>query len=830
MGLSLRRRLAVPASLLSPCWRLAPALPGALFAVSVSTVAVPTARAQDENAAASASATTSADEVVTLDPLSVSAAEADVYDVLPTRPTSSVFGTDQTLQDTARSVTLIESNLIDLYGIDDVNDFVALTAGTFTGNYFGVPGALDVRGERADNFFRGFRRVENRGNFPTIVGGTDYVEIIKGPPPPVYGGGKVGGILNFIPKTAKSKTAQLIEKPTGLASVTVGTYDKKIGSIEYGLPFALFGKKSGAYVYLQSEDSESFYDNVYRKGTLGQLSIDTALNDTTRLEYGTMVQYADLNQSLGWNRVTQRMIDTEGEYLSGQPALNLDTDGNGFISPAELTPFGLNGGRRLEQFAFADPFPYFALPPQQRAAFALGPTRTVMLDHDTVQAEREDFSETWAYTGFFDVIKDLTPDLKLKNQTFYDSMNHTKYSSYGFTADYTAYVFENKTTVDWKTQPADSLDLNLIGGLSYRFSDGDEKESRGRGFQVLDRRDIYLGAIGNTRFEGAHTGTGNVPYNWVQQGEFSDTGLFALVDTTYVEKLSLVLSGRYDYYDATTSGTDIGGVYDKADADDTSATYNSSLSYKLFPSITAYITHAESTYLELGQGGMIARENLQNGTWLQDSQISEVGVKTTLLQDRLFATLAYYEQEKSAFNNLSGTFDDYESKGTELEIRYAPTREWSFTAAATWQKTVLTNPPFFLGIPPSALGLNPAQVYGGRFVGVGTILGLGNENQTPTPEEVYSIGATYTNPSGWGASLGTTYVSSMFSGYLQQIKLPDYFVTRAALFYNCKNWSFRLNGNNILNEKYYTPQFLFWDTFISPSQGPTYDLTATYKF
>jgi outer membrane receptor protein involved in Fe transport len=51
------------------------------------------------------------------------------------------------------------------------------------------------------------------------------------------------------------------------------------------------------------------------------------------------------------------------------------------------------------------------------------------------------------------------------------------------------------------------------------------------------------------------------------------------------------------------------------------------------------------------------------------------------------------------------------------------------------------------------------------------------------------------------------------------------------LFYNVgKRWSIRLNGDNILNEKYYTPQFLFWDTFIGPSQGPTAELTVTYKW
>ena len=108
---------------------------------------------------------TTSEEVIMLEAF-IAAAEADVYEVLPTRESTAVFGTSRNLAETPRSVTLIESALTDLYGIRTVNDFVSVTAGSFTGNYFGVPGALDIRGERADNFFRGMRRIENRGNFP----------------------------------------------------------------------------------------------------------------------------------------------------------------------------------------------------------------------------------------------------------------------------------------------------------------------------------------------------------------------------------------------------------------------------------------------------------------------------------------------------------------------------------------------------------------------------------------------------------------------------------------------------------------------------------------
>jgi iron complex outermembrane receptor protein len=767
------------------------------------------------------------EDIVLLDKFVTSAKADDLYDVLPARESGSVFGTARSLADTPRSVTVVESALIDLFGIRTVNDFVSMTAGTFTGNYFGVPGALDVRGERADNFFRGFRRVENRGNFPTPIASTDYVEIIKGPPPPIYGGGKVGGILNFIPKTAKSKTTKFIDKPVGIFTATVGTYDKKSASIEYGTPFNLFGKKSGAYVFLQGEDSEHFYDNIYNKGVLAQLAVDTELSDSVLLEYGFMAQWADLNQSLGWNRVTQELIDSEGgRYQAGRAALNLDFNGDGFLSPSEVGPYA------LEQFAFANPFPYGALTANQQAAFALSPATTSIasLDHHTVQVEPMDFSKTDAVTLFFDITKQFSPDISIKNQTFYDSMNHLKYSSYGFTADYVAMVFENKTTANWHLEPSEKTVIDTSFGFSYRYSDGDERESRGRGYQVLDRRDLSRGPSGNDRFEGAHTGTGNVPYNWRQIGDFSDIGVFGLTDFKIDERLGVILSARWDTYEAATLGTTTTPVYAFAEDKDDSFTYNASINYKITDDLTPYITYSESNYLELGQGGMIPKDLIANGTWLQESKLTEIGIKGTLLDKKLYATLAYYEQEKTSFNTQAGAFDYYESKGLELEARYAPTRNLSFTATGTWQRTDVLNPPFFLGVPPAALGLDPKLTYAGRFVAVGALIGVTSPLQAPTPQRVFSANGTYTSRKGWGFSLGGTYVSEFYSGYLGEILLPDYFVTRAAIFYGKGRWSARINMNNLLNEKYYTPQFLFWESFISPSQGPTAELTISYKW
>ena len=172
----------------------------------------------------------------------------------------------------------------------------------------------------------------------------------------------------------------------------------------------------------------------------------------------------------------------------------------------------------------------------------------------TVQVESIDFSKTDSFTGYFDVTKSLNEGATLKNQSFYDYMNHTKYSSYGFTADYLAMVFENKSTANYHMTPTANTVLDTVFGASWRYSSGDERESRGRGYQVLDRRDISYGPTPNDRFEGANTGTGNVPYNWRQIGAFSDLGAFALIDTTIAGKLGFVGSGRWDHPSSCSPG------------------------------------------------------------------------------------------------------------------------------------------------------------------------------------------------------------------------------------------------------------------------------------
>ncbi len=224
-------------------------------------------------------------------------------------------------------MTLIRTSLIDLFGIRSGSRLRRDHAGaTFTGNYFGVAGALEsaASGRTTSSVASGasrtaatsHRRRGQRNISRWSRAAPDHLWRRQG-----------GGVLNFFPKSSKSKKAARYLRADGGGQPDYGTYDKRLASAEFGAPFSIAGKESGVYIYAQHEDSLHYYNNIYNQGTLLQVSFNTELSNTVRLEYGGMYQHANLNQSLGWNRVTQKLIDSDGKkYLGGQPALYLDTN------------------------------------------------------------------------------------------------------------------------------------------------------------------------------------------------------------------------------------------------------------------------------------------------------------------------------------------------------------------------------------------------------------------------------------------------------------------------------------------------------------------------
>src|SRR5882672_1753192 len=197
----------------------------------------------------------------------------DPVRLLHTSENAAAFGLDKPLIETPRAVTLVSDTTIARYGIDGINDLTAITPSAYTASYYGVEGSVSLRGTLAENYFRGFKRVENRGTYSTPLADAAGIEILRGPPSPLYGAGKVGGLVNFLPKTAQNENGYLTDI-TGQATVTYGSYSKRNLTGQVGIPVDVGFTHGGVYLYGELDDSYSYYYGLHPSHQLLEGSAD----------------------------------------------------------------------------------------------------------------------------------------------------------------------------------------------------------------------------------------------------------------------------------------------------------------------------------------------------------------------------------------------------------------------------------------------------------------------------------------------------------------------------------------------------------------------------
>jgi iron complex outermembrane recepter protein len=277
-----------------------------------------------------------AEPVVKLEDLETDAGE-DINMVLPTEPTRSVFGFARKLEETPRSATIINQVLIDSIGIRNSEDLIKIAPNTFSNFRFGLQGNVSIRNQTSDFYFRGMRRIDPQGNFRTLWTANDSLEIVAGPASPIYGLGRIGGYVNFNPKTARlAKTGKYLDKSSGKLRVTYGSYNKLIATAETGGPADIpFTDKTGGYhVYGYFEDSKSYKVNNFDQQKLVQSTLSFDLSQDFRVETGFVFHNSRGGLPGGINRTTRDTI-ARGTYWDGGFSYQMDQNRDGAISDRE---------------------------------------------------------------------------------------------------------------------------------------------------------------------------------------------------------------------------------------------------------------------------------------------------------------------------------------------------------------------------------------------------------------------------------------------------------------------------------------------------------------
>lgn len=757
---------------------------------------------------------------------------SDRAGLLERRPNDTVFGLAKPLIETPRSASLVSDVTLERYGIQTIDRLTAVSPGTYTASFFGVPGSLNIRGSLAENYFRGFKRIEDRGTYSTPVGGASRIEIVRGPPAPAYGPGKVGGMLNFLPKTARDGGA-FITAPAAEVTLTGGSYQRRNASAQVGLPARLGALDGGIYVYGEIERSGSFYRGIHPRRQLGEISIDVDAGDGWSLAAGGMVFHSTGDvQTPGWNRLTQALIDHR-TYVTGHNSTLVDANHDGRLEPGEVRPGG------IYPFSTSLVRPYFGGPPTTDPRFVLDTgLGTTTLDRRTVFVSPIDFSRTWTQTYYADAVKDRGGERSLKLQGFFDRLSNQRYVSYGFPADYEAWTYELRLTYSFDIAAGDGVSARSFVGTSYRRYAGQKKESFNSGLISLDRRDLAFGPTPTDIIDAPFFNSpGGVGWETDIRSRWSDAGVFATTDVAVGPRLNLVLGGRYDRFAATSQDTGIFPFETTAVVHTAKGrwTWSASAAYQIGWGLMPYVTYARGSALEVGQAGDLRPSHLQSGAFLSASELAEGGVKFQGLDGALIGSLAIYRQARTQLTGLNSISQPTVGKGFEYEARWVANRHVSFTLAGNLQHTEVIGPEHSVTyLPPSAVGVAGANGYGGGFLtfDFSTLPGrAGSYAYTLIPHATASLFGTYSSDEHlWGrlgATLGVSGASKT-SGLIQKpVTYPSYAVLNVSLFYARGPWEAGVNIDNLGDAFYVTPdQDTYANVGALPARGREWRVTV----
>lgn len=518
------------------------------------------------------------------------------------------MGFQKSLLETPRTVSFIDSEQIGLLGINTVDDLSRAVPGTFTTTRYGLQGGINVRGIAADMFFRGMKRLNMQGHARTNLAAMDSIEVVKGPPSPIYGMGKIGGYTNLTPKSGHAANGAYLEAPSGFLQAIGGSYDRTEVSGAVEGPMQAFGRQGGYYVYGLMEDSESYIEqvSVQQKILQASISIDDAVGPF-RLETGFQWQNSKTQGSY-MNRVTQALIDN-GQYVTGMPLAHLDLNGDGAIGFREThlgSPIvgNVSGNNRPLWQAFQWPtcggapcapgdFPTISGIPASLydyiiandlndptsqlllsqgvggvlpasgyipIGFALNPTQTGYTDVNFRRnGSYEQLQDAKLGLVYFDLIYDINPDFTLKSQFFYDRLDSFKNSQLPYGEKQDIRVWEEKVTATLRIPDdklPDWLRINSLASVNYRetrsfiASSGGDFDWRqdvmyNGGFHVPNT--LFWNQLDDASFEtGAPiTNDRDTWFNEMGVGLMFDVDMFES-DTGFFRGTNLLLGARYD--------------------------------------------------------------------------------------------------------------------------------------------------------------------------------------------------------------------------------------------------------------------------------------------
>jgi len=378
---------------------------------------------------------------------------------------------------------------------------------------------------------------------------------------------------------------------------------------------------------------------------------------------------------------------------------------------------------------------------------------------------------------------------------------------------------------------------------------------------------LQYGVLGRDSVGGGNTGV----------SELYDTGLFFQDRMEFSPKLSVLYGARIDAlqdhsHDPLECSPD--GIYtcladlgEALPADHTTGVYglgdaNFSVLYKFIPEVSGYLTFdwtQSPPNPNGGEGGINAYGQVPDSTLMRgDSYLYETGLKFNLLNNKLFADIAVFDQ-KHAIPTGPGNTESLaaNTRGVEIEGNYQPNRNLYATASYSYIDTSLNSAPAFYDFPAQA-GINIDG--GGNYA---EFLPGQKFEDPDQPQHVFNFLGNYKFPIGVGLRTGlqvtgpipltasgninlvalnaagvptptasvTPLASNPEVGYYKSPVIPWQYTWNAAVFYEYSKYVVTFSVYNLTDRHNWQPSPGYYgNDFLVRSDPRTFEIRVQAKF
>ncbi len=667
-------------------------------------------------------------------------------------PTASAgTRTDTDILDIPQGIQVIPQAVLEDQGTDSLGQALQNVSGAFTGRSESGSRATTpiIRGFETDNILRNGLRDDTLRLGSGIIN-IDRIEVLKGPASVLFGSGNLGGTVNLVTEVPQRDPRYDFE-------LTAGNYAAYGTALDFTGPLDQYSSYRTNLAY---ENRGSFVD----------------FEESEFLFFAPTLQIIDTEQ-------TSLIVDVE--YLYNR------SSGSSSGLPA-ISAIGLENNSLADRFLEGDAFSEDDIaragtldirtnsgePEISRTESNISRI-SYRLDHqinDTWQVRNEflaSFQNTAedsfvAGVGFFQSRGQI--DFNRLNRLWLDNPSNRE-----------AYTLNTNVVGDFAIA---GMDQTLLLGVEW-FQETQEDQLFSRQFLPFLDPDVEPFNIFEPNYDPQRFFPENNPDFAFALRSDSFTrrrtiGLYGQSQLNIFDNLIVLVGGRIDFADQFFVDAANLTNPDPIETSDTAFSPRVGIVYKPFDNVSLYASYTESFNPVIGQsqdGEVFAPE--------RGNQF-EVGVKADLLDDRLSATLAYYQLRRTnvATQDPDNTgfqvqVGEQASDGVELDIAGELLPGWNIIATYAYTDARISEDNQF------SEGLRLQNV----------------------PEHAASVWTSYEIQDGalegLGLGLGVYFQGERNGDLFTPFTLPSYVRTDASLFYRREQFRAQLNFQNLFDVRYF---------------------------